>query len=199
MTKKFEQKIFLTDKEVVTKEYTISELKELLAPTVMINLYYATQNPKYWMWQRTDKKLTGEKWRKCQTEELYKGYEASNFGRIRKNGKILPQYEKCYEGKTAQDIKKVIEDNPGIKNIGYLQVNSHDVHRLVADAWLVKTGEGYDVHHISNDGYDNCPYNLIYLPKEAHRKSYEGSVHNGKLQEVLSFYYRYPGPRRKLI
>lgn len=206
MIKKFEQKIYLTeksDKEIVIKEYTIEELKTLLAPAVMINLYYVTQNPKYWMWQRTDKKLTGEKWRNCPSYPLY---QASDFGRVRniKTKKILEQYEGKkqdghYKYKTVKDIKKAINDNPMVKDIGYLQVNGYDVHRLVADAWLVKEEDGCEIHHISNDGYDNCPYNLIYLPKKYHNKNYKDSVHSNKLQEIIPFHYHYSGPRNKLI
>ena len=29
---------------------------------------------------------------------------------------------------------------------------------------------GWEVHHISNDGYDNTPGNLIWIKGDAHRK-----------------------------
>lgn len=219
METKIIQDIFIKDKsnETVKKEFTMAELKKLLAPTVMINLYYATSCPAYWFWQITEKKLTGEIWRKCQTDDKY---EASNYGRVRdaKTHDILTQYEsavikntKKLKYKTPADIKKVIENNPRVSDIGYLCVDiktkqgkktSKPVYVMVADAWLKKDPnhpERNIVHHISNDGYDNCPYNLIYMSGPEHNPTKEGSVHYGKLTGIIPFNYRYPGPRNRLI
>jgi membrane-associated HD superfamily phosphohydrolase len=98
MENKVIQKIYIKSdesNETVKKEYTISELKELIAPTVMINLYYAALKPNYWFWQIKTDKIKGEIWRKCKHHNKY---EASNYGRIRRildAGKyeILEQYE----------------------------------------------------------------------------------------------------------
>ena len=212
MENKVIQKIYIKSdesNETVKKEYTISELKELIAPTVMINLYYAALKPNYWFWQIKTDKIKGEIWRKCKHHNKY---EASNYGRIRRildAGKyeILEQYEeKKQKYTTSADIKKEIEENPKISDIGYLCVDidtgkkkseSVYVYSMVADAWLVKPKNKTNlvVHHISNDGYDNCPYNLMYLSKNEHN-----SVHSGRLTgKIIPFHYRYPGPRKKLI
>lgn len=56
------------------------------------------------------------------------------------------------------------------------------VYQMVADAWL----KGYtynpynktnkQIHHITNDGYDNRPENLIILDNYTHRE-----LHSGRL------------------
>ena len=162
------------------KEFTKQELRDLLIPAVAINLYYAKQDASQWMWQRQDEIIPGELWRKCN-----KKYAASNFGRIYDiaNKKIAEQYEsnKKY-GRDAEKIKQAINEDNNRRDIGYLKVNGNDVHRLVADAWLKKTDDikgknNIDIHHISNNGYDNSPYNLIYLPTDDHI-GWSDSVHH---------------------
>jgi hypothetical protein len=86
--------------------------------------------------------------------------EVSNFGRVKVNGQICVQEDK--------------------KNkIGYLIVKEYPslgmVWDLVANTWLKKPACAcedciYDVHHITNNGYDNTPENLIWLKKCTHLK-----------------------------
>lgn len=82
--------------------------------------------------------------------------QASNFGRIRTlNGEILVPRE----------------DPPG-KDYLYVSVNSEFskvyVHRIVASLWLDHPSDthGLQVHHITNNGYDNRPGNLVWIGKE---------------------------------
>lgn len=203
------QEIYINDEsnetiknETVKKEYTISELKELIAPTLLINSYYAKYPFQYWIWQYKEN-LKYEKWRSCPN---FPRYETSDYGRIRdaKTKQIIPQYEGQKDTKTqnyiyenADQVVKAIEKDPNISNIGWLQANGYSVHTLIADAWLVKPKDktNLQVHHISNDGYDNTPYNLIYLTSEQHK-----NVHSDRLTgKIVPFYSCYPGPRKKLI
>lgn len=212
MAEKIIQEIFMNenpDKTTIIKEYTESELHDMIAPTVMINLYYSAQDPEQWIWARSKKNddnlpdddLPGELWRKCTGE--YEGYYASNYGRIRdQNDKILPQFDTDAKY-NAEQIKKMIDEINDRNDIGYLVIKGNTpVHRLVASAWLkkpkkkyknyIKNGK-YHVHHISNDGYDNTPFNLIYLPEEIHN-----GIKSGRLTgKIIPFHYFYPGPKIK--
>ncbi len=48
------------------------------------------------------------------------------------------------------------------------------IYQLVAKVWLKQPDDInetiYDVHHITNDGYDNRPENLIYLRRDLHNQ-----------------------------
>ena len=206
MSEKIIQEIFMNknpDKTTIIKEYTESELHDMIAPTVMINLYYSAQDPEQWIWARSkknDDNLPGELWRKCTGE--YEGYYASNYGRIRdQNGKTLPQFDTDAKY-NAEQIKKMIDEQNDRRDIGWLRVDNIAVHRLVASAWLKKPKkkyknynekDEYHVHHISNDGYDNTPFNLIYLPEEIHN-----GIKSGRLTgKIIPFHYYYPGPKIK--
>lgn len=45
-----------------------------------------------------------------------------------------------------------------------------DVHRLVATNFLEKKGEGYVVHHIDNNSYNNSVTNLVWVTRAEHKK-----------------------------
>lgn len=62
-----------------------------------------------------------------------------------------------------------------LAGIGWLRADGIDVYKLVADAWLGNALFGFEIHHISNDGYDNRSENLIYSPVCVHR----GISHRG--------------------
>jgi len=84
--------------------------------------------------------------------------EVSNLGRIKVNNKLLEQKQEKH---------------------GYLYVNLFDnnlkyyVYRLVGETWCpcpVKiTNKDWQVHHITNNGYDNRPENLIWVNTIEHR------------------------------
>ena len=87
--------------------------------------------------------------------------EVSNLGRVKINGQMKKQYQKQY---------------------GYLYVNvtpdiSYEVYRLVAETWLDCPVEDtleisghlwYVVHHITDNGFDNRPSNLIWCTNDIH-------------------------------
>ena len=111
--------------------------------------------------------LQGEEWKQIGVTG-YKKYECSNKGRVKYNGKIVPQ----------KDISE--------KQVGYLVLDRDEyertytitdsrmtqqefVYSLIAKAWLGKIdGDGYHVHHITNDGYDNSVENLVLLTDVEH-------------------------------
>ena len=104
-----------------------------------------------------------EKWSSYPLEIKTKkvnSLEISNLGRVKVNGTIA-----------VQDDKK--------DKIGYLIIKAYPslgmVWNLVANTWLKKPTCAcedciYDVHHITNNGYDNTPENLIWLKKCTHFK-----------------------------
>ena len=85
--------------------------------------------------------------------------EASNYGRIKFKDKILLQNP----------------DPTQTYPYGYLWVeipgkSKEKVYRLVAETWCERPDtENYNtVHHISNNGTDNRPENLLWVTKEQH-------------------------------
>ena len=204
MENKIVQEMYINDEsnETVKKEYTISELKYLIVPAVLINLYYARCPSKYWMWQY-EKDLDCEKWRRCPK---FPQYEASDYGRIRdaETHEIIVPYEKNYKNYTAEQLSTLLKGDLNNNSVGYLLIKSNlSVHQLVADAWLkpfngkIFSDDKLEIHHISNDGYDNSPYNLIYVLRTAHTG--KGGIHKGLTGKIVSFYSCYPGPRKRLI
>lgn len=202
------QEIYINDEsnetiknETIKKEYTISELKDLIAPTFLINSYYAKCPSRYWIWQYKEE-LECEKWRDCPN---YPQYKASDYGRIKANNDIIIPYEKYYKKDyTGEQLSTLLKKDLNNNNVGYLLVKPDlSVHQLVADAWLkpfrgkIPNGDNLEIHHISNDGYDNNPHNLIYVLKTTHTG--KGGIHKGLTGKIVSFYSCYPGPRKKLI
>jgi len=94
--------------------------------------------------------LKGEIWKEFPID---KDYTVSNLGRIKYQGKIQEQKD---------------------EKIGYVTLADENlrkdyVYNFVAYAFLGKIeGEGYHVHHITNDGYYNTVENLVLLTKEEH-------------------------------
>jgi hypothetical protein len=91
---------------------------------------------------------------------------ASNFGRIRSlKETIIPQ-------KSIGGIKD--EDDYLMAYIDDVQANV-PVHRIVASIWLSHIPDTSDlhVHHITNNGFDNRPCNLLWVTPGEH-----GKIHN---------------------
>lgn len=104
-------------------------------------------------------------WEVWKTHPNNDSWEVSNLGRVRIDGKIQEQI-----------------DNPD-GSIGYLVLKNYTsylVYRLVADVFLErKEGEGLVVHHINNDGYNNCEDNLIMLTQTQH-----GAIHREEMENL---------------
>lgn len=101
--------------------------------------------------------LPGEVWKPYNSNKI-EGLEVSSYGRVRHENKIVPQKDSDAQGRA----------------VGYLVLDNAElpkccVYKMVAEVFLGKqTSDGYHVHHITNNGYDNSVGNLICLTKEQH-------------------------------
>ncbi len=104
-----------------------------------------------------------EDWKICNhfkdnNRHKNKKVEISNFARVKINGVIAVQ------SNTAIDNGELYVPEFG---------TSLKVWTLVGETWLKKPSDSnsiYDVHHITNNGCDNRPENLIWLKREQHNK-----------------------------
>lgn len=152
--------------DILIKEFTLSELNSSIIPTSKINKKYTKikdinitskeyiENLK----ENYNVDLKQEKWRKHPEFDI----EVSNFGRV----KLLNS--QSYFDFVDEEMLKGLLKLKNAKKYGYVWV-------LVAETWLIKPQNYcinciYDVHHLSNDGYDNRVENLIYLTKCQHSK-----------------------------
>lgn len=94
--------------------------------------------------------LKGEIWKEFP---LDKRFTVSNLGRIKFEGKIQKQKDEKVGYCTLADEK----------------LSTDYIYNFVACTFLGKIkGDGYHVHHITNDGYYNTEDNLILLTQEEH-------------------------------
>lgn len=98
--------------------------------------------------------------------------EGSNFGRIRLNGKILAQ--EASDPDHYDYLAVYIDTN----------ITSALAHRIIASLWC-KYPEDADVsklevHHITNNGYDNRPCNLLWVTPEEHAEIEVGIFRGAK-------------------
>ncbi|MGI5846155.1 MAG: hypothetical protein ACOX7D_03175 [Alphaproteobacteria bacterium] len=175
--KTYEQTYYLIKKK--NKEWTLDDLKNAVIKADDINKYYSEdKDGKAWLFTNTtdDKIYDDEVWKACKSEN-YTNIEASNYGRIKIDGKICPPYDsELFKQDTPinKEIFKCMSEECK-KYVGNLKVlaSKPPVHQLVADAWFpnytIKNGNKVEIHHITNDGYDNRPKNLICLPGNEHR------------------------------
>jgi hypothetical protein len=103
--------------------------------------------------------LPGEVFRKYPENELI---EVSNLGRIKIDNKIIEQWDDDEKGKDYLCVK-----------IGHIIDYPKYVYRFVAETWCKKPYEPnnstkWHVHHISNNGYDNRPANLLWVKENEH-------------------------------
>ena len=181
-------------------EWTVGELRNAVVNSKSINHYYNTVDGAFdVITDTTPKNLSGERWHKCNkicekndiNDEIY----ASNRGRIKikKDGEefICILYDKQdtdnpINKKVFADLCKkrkavgyLIIENPITKKFFKLKSKNNDdylcVYHMVADAWLEKDDEKTIIHHITDDGYDNRPENLIWVSGDEHNQ-----IHLGK-------------------
>lgn len=100
-----------------------------------------------------ESELNGEIWKSYKIE----GLEVSSYGRVRYNKEIVPQKD------SEEKVGYLVLDNVELPKI--------HVYQMVAETFLEKPDSGeYQIHHITNNGYDNSVGNLIYLTKEQHNQ-----------------------------
>ena len=101
-----------------------------------------------------------EEWKSLSHIAGYRNYWVSSLGRVRIGNYVLEQDD--------------------FNNSGYLKLDPHrkykgrvdhevNVYTLIAMGFLGKElNDGYDVHHLDNNGYDCRPKNLILLTRKQH-------------------------------
>lgn len=113
-------------------------------------------------------------------------YEVSNYGRIRSVNKIIkykqvkPYFRKGRILKARVDVAKTRQLKG---DIGYLSVSlskngivkSFAIHKLVAEGFLGRCPNQYEIDHIDDNKHNNHIDNLQYLStKEHHQKDFLG-------------------------
>lgn len=113
-----------------------------------------------------------EEWEPDPSYSNPKEYEVSNLGRIKHFGKIMLQDDARDEnGKESKGylVMTKCSDENDKRNFN----KSDYVYNYVARAFLnKKEGDGYQVHHKDNNGYDCRPENLILLKPREHSKAH---------------------------
>lgn len=119
-----------------------------------------------------EENLKNEKWEPLPSCE---SYQVSTLGRVKYNNKIVKQYDYGKIGYLRLDKEE--------KNVDHYVT----VYTLVAKTFLQKKeGDGYDVHHIVNNGYDNRLSNLILLTREQHNAVHSDKKYSlAELQDIL--------------
>lgn len=115
--------------------------------------------------------LEGEVWKEFPENPKYL---VSNKGRIKVNGIIQHQTEE-------------IDSKTGNPKWGYLVLEDKNlrqtyIYNFVAFTFLGKvSGDGYHVHHITNDGNDNSVENLVLLTPVEHSLVHGFKIGNWKI------------------
>jgi hypothetical protein len=139
-----------------TINYTLDELKKMVKPSTYeyVNVYDGIPVHKI----REIEPLPGEVFRKYPKKEMI---EASNLGRIKIENEIIEQWDDDSKGKGWLSIK-----------MGKILDYPKYVYRFVAETWCQCPDDltGWEVHHITNNGYDNRPENLIWIKRDLHKQ-----------------------------
>jgi hypothetical protein len=159
--KKIEQ--ILLYEEIKYNYYTLDELNEKIVERSKIIEEYNLQDIKSRLYRNINK-IENENWKTCSERP---GIRVSNLGRVEIDKKIWQQRE------VKNKIGYLIFDN--YRNVpekykDYLSQFNY-VYQLVARIWLgrhIEDGCIWDVHHITNKGFDNRPENLIWMKRCEH-------------------------------
>ena len=146
-------------------EYTIEELqKMLLEPEHYKPVLIFNDKPVHEI--RDPTPLPGEYFRVYKEDQLI---EVSNYGRIKHKGDLLEQYVRNGE---LPDYLSVYIPAPG----------SYEDHvwRFVAKTWYENPDkkEKTIVHHLTNNGFDNRPCNLLWVTDIEHGKIHSFEYNN---------------------
>ncbi|MBO4745685.1 MAG: hypothetical protein J5613_01270 [Alphaproteobacteria bacterium] len=144
------------------------KLETSLYSTKSINDYYKDPHTKWIVNDTSD--IIGEEWTELKKDDVI--IKVSTLGRIkRQDNKYLRLFEGGENKKFDYDLTRDVFEKVGENNVGWVCVmikgKKYFVYHLVAEAWL-DTPDGCQIHHITNDGYDNSIYNLICLSPAQH-------------------------------
>jgi len=144
--------------------YTIDELKRM---TISVNDANIINKIKRYMHKiKTNNELPGEVFREYNKDKILAYIDltkyldeniikVSNYGRIKIN----------------DEIEEPIEEGEGWFYIKTKGIN-YPLYRFVAEVWCYfpyEISTGWEVHHISNDGKDNTPENLLWIKSNPHK------------------------------
>ena len=110
--------------------------------------------------------------------EIWKEYPpcidflVSNLGRIKFQDVVLQQCEKSENAKYGQTVGYLQISKAKHKN-EYTKIKDNYVYQMVARTWFEKDLGHNEVHHITNDGYNNNVNNLLLVDKDTHQKIHE--------------------------
>jgi hypothetical protein len=139
-----------------TINYTLDELKKMVKPSSYeyVNVYNGIPVHKI----MEIEPLPGEVFRKYPKNEII---EVSNLGRIKIENRIVEQWDDDSNGRGWLYVK-----------IGKIIDYPRYVYRFVAETWCQCPDDllGWQVHHITNNGYDNRPENLIWIKENLHKQ-----------------------------
>ncbi|MGN0006112.1 MAG: hypothetical protein ACI37Z_09125 [Candidatus Gastranaerophilaceae bacterium] len=161
------------------EHFTLDELNSKIIPTNEINEKYKKirniniTGSEYLLNLKKNYSIKPENeiWRKYPNNE---DFEISIYGRVKLNKKILDfKNVKKLAGYLYLDLDECRKYKPVL--------NDKYVYQIVAKTWLIKPQNScsdctYEVHHISNDDYDNRVDNLIYLNEYEHSKINHKSI-----------------------
>ena len=188
------QTIYKYEQGDETKEntWTIEELRNRVINSDSINDYYLKKWVDFESNMKKTENLKGEKWRRVPWYKRLQVF-ASNKGRIKINETIVTSYYENNIYNERKALSRKLLETVGTKNkVGYLiaQIPGQTkflepyVYQMVADAWLKDYTYDPDsktngqIHHITNDGYDNRPENLIFVSSDEHNQIHFGKKDN---------------------
>lgn len=139
-------------KNKTDKDYQnwLNDLKIKLAEYIPPNSSIEEQRLLSPSFNYSEKDLNGEIW---ESFPLNPDYTVSNLGRVKYKGKIQKQKDEKVQYVTLADEN----------------LRKDYIYSFVAYTFLgKKEGDGYHVHHITNDGYYNTVDNLVLLTRDEH-------------------------------
>jgi hypothetical protein len=152
-------------------DYTLDELKMLVNTTIDNIIIHKI---KRYMYKIYRKELPGEIFRKYPKNPNHILYKFREFFASEKGGNYIIEVSNYGRIKINDNIAKQIEEKNGWFYIKITETVNYPVYRLVAETWckcfFEDSTDNWQVHHLSNDGYDNTPNNLIWIKGNFHNK-----------------------------
>ena len=117
----------------------------------------------WYIQQEVSASLPNEIW--VQIRDLPLGYQVSNKGRLKSNGKLLSLYVR----ESGYVQWRIVNPSKGL-------AKTYRVHRLVAEHFLevpMNLAE-YHVHHVDHNPLNNASDNLVWMTPSEHLEAHYG-------------------------